>query len=71
MSDKERNSALNEVRILASIKNHNVIGFKEAFIDHKDSSLCIIMEYCDGGDLNQKIEYRKDNKECISERTIW
>ena len=33
LSEKERENALNEVRILASIKNENIICYKEAFID--------------------------------------
>lgn len=37
--------------ILASIKNEFVISYKEAFIDESTSSLCIIMEYADNGDL--------------------
>ena len=33
LSDKEKANAINEVRILASIKHPNVIQYKEAFID--------------------------------------
>ena len=39
LSDKERENALNEVRILASINQPNVIQYKEAFIDESSSSL--------------------------------
>jgi len=35
LSDKERENALNEVRILASIKQKNVISYKEAFWDNE------------------------------------
>jgi NIMA (never in mitosis gene a)-related kinase len=31
LSDREKENALNEVRILASIKNNFVAGYKEAF----------------------------------------
>ena len=33
LSDKEKENALNEVRILASIKHRNIVSYKEAFID--------------------------------------
>ena len=33
LSDKERENAVNEVRILASIKHVNVISYKEAFVE--------------------------------------
>lgn len=39
LSDKEKENALNEVRILASIFHANVIAYKEAFIDEPSSSL--------------------------------
>jgi NIMA (never in mitosis gene a)-related kinase len=39
LSEKERHNALNEVRILASIKHPNIIAYKEAFIDDASQSL--------------------------------
>jgi NIMA (never in mitosis gene a)-related kinase len=42
LSEKEKENALNEVRILASIKHKNIIGYKEAFIDHASNSLWFI-----------------------------
>ena len=33
LSDKEKDNALNEVRILASINHPTIIAYKEAFID--------------------------------------
>ena len=39
LSDKEKDNSVNEVRILASIRNPNVISYKEAFIDAPSNSL--------------------------------
>lgn len=39
LSEKERQNALNEVQILASIRHSNIIGYKEVFIDEDTSSL--------------------------------
>lgn len=39
LSDKEKQNALNEVRILASIRHVNMISYKEAFIDENSNSL--------------------------------
>lgn len=55
LSDKEKENALNEVRILASIQHISICSYKEAFIDESRSCLCIIMEYVDDGDLYQRI----------------
>ena len=36
LSDKEIENALNEVRILASIKNNNIVGYKQVFLEGKN-----------------------------------
>lgn len=51
LKDKEKSNALNEVRILASISNEYIISYKEAFLEEATNSLCIIMEFANGGDL--------------------
>ena len=71
LSEKEKENALNEIRILASVKNKNVISYKEAFFDEKDSSLGIVMEYADKGDLFQLITERKKTKNYFTEQEIW
>lgn len=55
LSDKEKDNAVNEVRILASINHNNIISYKEAFIDKQSESLCIVMELVDMGDLYGQI----------------
>jgi len=71
LSDKEKQNSLNEVRILASVKSTFVIAYKEAFIDEKDQSLCIVMEYADKGDLYQKICQFKKMGCLIEEVDVW
>lgn len=39
LSEKEKQNALNEVRILASLKSGFVISYKEAFFDENESCL--------------------------------
>ncbi len=50
---------MNEVRILASIDHPNIISYKEAFFEEATQTLCIVMEYADGGDLQSKINQLK------------
>jgi len=71
LSDKEKENALNEVRILASINQPNVIQYKEAFIDESSSSLCLVMEYADNGDVFQKICNYQKRETYIKEKKIW
>ena len=51
LAPKEKENALNEVRILASVNHPNVIGYKEAFFEDITNCLCLVMENADGGDL--------------------
>jgi NIMA (never in mitosis gene a)-related kinase len=39
LSDKEKQNALNEVRILASVKSNFVVSYKEAFFEESESCL--------------------------------
>ena len=55
LSTKERQNALNEVRILASISHPCIIGYKEAFLEENNKYLCIVMDFANDGDLFQKI----------------
>jgi len=39
LSEKEKENSLNEVRLLASIRDRNIITYKECFLDQNSSSL--------------------------------
>ena len=71
LSEKEKENALNEVRILASISNPYIIAYKEAFFDESSNSLCVIMEYANGGDIQKKITEKIANKTLFTEPEIW
>ena len=43
LNQKEKDSALNEVRLLASISIPNVISYKGAFFNSENQSLCLVM----------------------------
>jgi|TARA_B110001450_G_C17583847_1_gene466109 NIMA (never in mitosis gene a)-related kinase len=71
LSPKEKENALNEVRILASIKHPNICSYKEAFFEDATLSLCIVMEYCDNGDLQTKINNAKKTSKFTKEDDVW
>lgn len=71
LTEREKQNALNEVRILASIQHPNIIGYKEAFFEDSTSSLCIVMEFADGGDLLQMIAAHKKKGTNFTEKEIW
>jgi NIMA (never in mitosis gene a)-related kinase len=71
LSEKEKENALNEVRILASLEHPNIIAYKEAFFEESTQILCIVMEYADGGDLQSRISALKKVGSFMGEDEIW
>ena len=71
LTDKERENALNEIRILASLSHKNIIGYKDAFFDEKSKTLNIVMEFADGGDMSKKIKYNLKHGLLFRENIIW
>merc|ERR1719352_333984 len=58
LSQQERQEAVNEIRLLASVQQNAAIsGFHEAFID--GNRLCIVMEYAPFGDLSRALRKRQ------------
>eukprot|EP00928_Gymnodinium_smaydae_P011390 TRINITY_DN14209_c2_g1_i1.p1 TRINITY_DN14209_c2_g1~~TRINITY_DN14209_c2_g1_i1.p1 ORF type:complete len:332 (-),score=75.17 TRINITY_DN14209_c2_g1_i1:75-1070(-) len=53
MDQKERRDAVNEVRVLSSLKHPYVVSYRESFLEGR--TLCIIMDYAEGGDLYNRI----------------
>lgn len=71
LTGKEKDNSLNEVRILASVNHVNVIGYKEAFFEDASNTLCVVMEYADGGDLLQLINEHKKKNTNFNEKQVW
>ncbi|CAM9610722.1 unnamed protein product [Lampetra planeri] len=57
MKAKDRESSQKEVVLLSKMRHPNVVTFMESFQDHV--KLCIVMEYCEGGDLLQRINSQR------------
>lgn len=53
MDSKHQKEALKEAQILRRVKHEHVIRYFTSFVEH--DCLYIIMEYADGGDLQQVI----------------
>jgi NIMA (never in mitosis gene a)-related kinase len=56
LSEKERENALNEIRILASLSTQNIIQYRDSIMDTDSNILCVIMELATGGDLSKLVE---------------
>ena len=71
LKSKEKENAINEVRILASIDHPNIVPYKEAFYDEASNSLCIIMEFVSGGTLSHLIDVLRKSGNKLDESVIW
>ena len=70
LSRDEQTNSINEVKLLAQMNSKYVVRYLESFIHGKE--LCIVMEYCDKGDLQNLIKRAKSrNMTCIKEDVTW
>ncbi|EGR33342.1 protein kinase domain protein [Ichthyophthirius multifiliis] len=83
MKQKHQTEALKEAQILRKVKNDNIIRYYTSFVENY--CLYIVMEYADGGDLQQvsnffikQIQFfkkllrdKREKKKCFSESQIW
>ncbi|KAM5129607.1 serine/threonine-protein kinase Nek9 isoform 2-T2 [Mantella aurantiaca] len=68
LSEKERRDALNEIVILSLLQHDNIIAYYNHFLD--SSTLLIELEYCNGGNLFDKI-VRQKSQLFQEEMVIW
>lgn len=68
MDRKERQVAENEVKCLSSLKHPYIVRYWESFMDGK--FLCIVMDYCEGGDLFQLVQQHKQRGRPIPENNV-
>ena len=59
MTSKAKQDAKKEVSVLAKFDHINIVKYITSFIDQKTNILGIVMEYCDGGDIYQKIQKQR------------
>ncbi|XP_040189080.1 serine/threonine-protein kinase Nek1 isoform X8 [Rana temporaria] len=57
MSNKEREESRREVAVLANMKHPNIVQYRESF--EESGCLYIVMDYCEGGDMFQRINTQK------------
>ena len=53
---KERDACRHEVKLMQRLAHPNIVGFKDSFFAKRGDQLCIVMTYCDGGDLSDRVK---------------
>jgi NIMA (never in mitosis gene a)-related kinase len=67
-SRKETDDAVKEGRLLARFRHPYVVRYRDSFIE--SGWFCILMDYCEGGDLSKQIETAKRRRQPIVEEQI-
>jgi len=67
-SARETQDALKEGKLLATLKHPYVVRYRENFTDK--GWFCILMDYCEGGDLTKMIEKAKRGRQPFQEEQI-
>jgi len=68
---KEKQLIENEINFLKEMNHPNIVKQYETINDEKNSKLYIVMEYCDGDDLDKLISKNKLHKKLVDENLIW
>ncbi|KAF4108647.1 serine/threonine-protein kinase Nek5 isoform X2 [Onychostoma macrolepis] len=57
LSSRDKDASRKEVTLLSKMKHPNIVAFYKSF--HDRNNLCILMEYCDAGDLMHRIRTQR------------
>ncbi|NWT95150.1 NEK2 kinase, partial [Urocynchramus pylzowi] len=64
MTESEKQMLVSEVNLLRELRHPNIVRYYDRIIDRSSTTLYIVMEYCDGGDLASLIA------KCARERHV-
>eukprot|EP00966_Prymnesium_polylepis_P000707 15910-Prymnesium_polylepis.1 len=67
-NQKDQHVAQNEIKILASLSHPHIVCFHDSFID--GDQLCIVMEYCNGGDLSDVLSKQREAQRRLPELEV-
>ncbi|KAK3255605.1 hypothetical protein CYMTET_35222 [Cymbomonas tetramitiformis] len=69
--DAEKKSALQEVELLADLRHPHICPYIDHYWDDLEGDLCLVMAFCEYGDLYKLIEKRRKSGEHIPESQVW
>ncbi|KAJ9513732.1 hypothetical protein QJQ45_015488, partial [Haematococcus lacustris] len=65
-----KEATLPEARVLSSLRHPHIVPYRE-FFRHPDGELCLVMAYCEGGDLYQYIKHLRRSGQSMDEGLAW
>eukprot|EP01147_Barroeca_monosierra_P002544 gene2544-5464_t len=70
MTEREKQMLVSEVNILRELRHENIVRYYDRIIDRSRTTIYIVMEYCEGGDLASLIQKRKKSGNYFDENFI-
>ena len=65
MPQKERIATEQECKVLQRLRHPGIVCYEDSFI-HKNRQLCIVMAFCEGGDLAGLIQQQRSAGACLA-----
>ena len=59
------------MNVLRELCHPNIVRYQDRIIDKANKRICIVMEFCESGDLKQLIKRCKRDQDYIAEDVIW
>ncbi|KAK6972783.1 serine/threonine-protein kinase Nek6 [Biomphalaria glabrata] len=67
---RTKEAVLKEASILSQLRHPHIILFHQSFIDPSEDYVCMILDYCDGGNLSERIQDAAQKLLKFSEKQI-
>ncbi|XP_062614294.1 calpain-9-like [Saccostrea cucullata] len=68
--NRTKEAVQKEARILEKLKHPHIVSYHESFFDEHEHFLYIVQDYCDGGNLDDKIKEAANKKKHFEEKQI-
>jgi NIMA (never in mitosis gene a)-related kinase len=62
MLECEKQMLVSEVNLLRELKHPNIVRYYDRIIDRTNTTIYLVMEYCEGGDLSKLISKCKKER---------
>ena len=59
----------NELKLLQKLRHNNIVSFKDSFTNSK-GEFCIVLVFCEGGDMSGKIRVTKERGKSFHEAQV-
>ncbi|KAL1510705.1 hypothetical protein AB1Y20_006999 [Prymnesium parvum] len=70
LSSRDRRSAFLEVELLRELHHPHICSYRDSFVNRPTNQLCVLMTYCEGGDLHRRVQKVKQERKRFSEAVV-